>query len=278
MVNIHPRPEPPELSRPDLKGREADLERIRRALRLAERVLRPYTPGRVGFEEKSERGDPVTAADRAVDAALRESLPTGGEAWLSEETRDALTRLSVHRVWVVDPLDGTREFVEGLPEWCVSVGLVEGGVPVAGGVVNPATGERYVGSVETGVTLNGDPVRVSDRKSLEGAAVLASRSEVGRGEWDRYRDGPFEVRPCGSVAYKLARVAAGQADATWTLVPKNEWDVAAGVALVRAAGGTVVHRDGAEPTFNRPDTLLPDLVAGPDAFVGRLLEEVLAEE
>lgn len=278
MVNIHPRPDPPDLERPDQRGRTADLERINDALRLAARVLRPYTPGRVGFEEKSDRGDPVTAADHAVDVALRETLPTSGEGWLSEETRDDLSRVSVHRVWVVDPLDGTREFVEGIPEWCISVGLVEGGVPVAGGILNPSTGERIVGSLETGVTLNGESVEVSDRKAVEGATVLASRSEVGRGEWERFQDAPFEVVPCGSVAYKLGRVAAGLADLTWTLVPKNEWDVAAGAALVRAAGGTVIHRDGSEPAFNQADTELPNLLAGPDALLRSVLDETLTRE
>ena len=277
MTNIHARPDPLDLDRPDLRGRASDVERIRRALRLAARVIRPFTPGRVGFEEKSSRGDPVTAADHALDEALRETLPTAGEGWLSEETRDDLSRVSVHRVWVVDPLDGTREFVDGIPEWCVSVGLVEGGVPVAGGILNPATGERFVGSLETGVTLNGEPARVTDRKSLKDATVLASRSEVGRGEWERFDDAPFQVVPCGSVAYKLARVAAGLADATWTLVPKNEWDVAAGVALVRAAGGTAIHRDGSSPGFNRPDTELPNLLAGSDAVLRTFLDEILAD-
>lgn len=274
MVEFRSRPEPPELSRPALKDRRADVERIRSALRLAARVLRPYRAGSVGYDEK-EAGDPVTAADHALDAALREALPRRGEAWLSEETRDNLSRVSVHRAWIVDPLDGTREFVAGIPEWCVSIGLVEGGVPVAGGILNPDTGERVIGSLETGVTLNGEPVRVTDRRTLEGATVLASRSEISRGEWDRWEDAPFEVVPSGSVAYKLACVAAGLADATWTLVPKNEWDVAGGVALVRAAGGVAMHSDGSEPAFNRPDTKLPNLLAGPERLIRTLREKYL---
>lgn len=242
---------------------------------MAGRAIRPYTPGRVGFREKSERGDPVTAADHAVDRVLRERLPRPGEGWLSEETRDNPIRRSLHRVWVVDPLDGTREFVDGIPEWCISIGLVEGGVPVAGGILNAATGERVIGAPETGVTLNGDPVRVTGRAGLDGATVLASRSEVGRGEWDRFRDAPFEVVPCGSVAYKLARVAAGLADATWTLVPKHEWDVAAGVALVRAAGGAAIHADGTGPVFNRLDPRLPNLLAGPEPLIRDFRERYL---
>lgn len=259
-----------------MTDRQSDISRIREALEEADRVVRPFTPGDVDFERKEERGDPVTEADHALDAALREILPSEGEGWLSEETRDDRLRLERRRVWVVDPLDGTREFVEGIPEWCVSVGLLEDGAPVAGGIYNPATGELVVGSVETGVTYNGDPAGLTGRQTLDGARVLASRSEVRRGEWERFSDAAFEVVPCGSVAYKLALVAAGLADATWTLVPKHEWDVAAGAALVRAAGGVLLHADGSEPAFNRADPKLPNFLAGPEPLLGELSRRWLA--
>jgi myo-inositol-1(or 4)-monophosphatase len=109
--------------------------------------------------------------------------------------------------------------------------------------------------------LNGEPVGLSQRDTLEGALVLASRSEVDRGEWERFAGARFEVKAMGSVAYKLACVAAGLADATWTLVPKHEWDVAAGVALIRAAGGEVCTSRGERRRFNQAETLLPGLVA-----------------
>lgn len=249
--------------------RRSDLDRIARALDAAAEALEPYTPGAVAFEAKSERGDPVTEADLAVDGVLRRMLPVEGEGWLSEETADDPARLARKRVWVVDPLDGTREFVEGIPEWCISIGLLEDGVPVAGGVANPATGERVIGAVGHGI-VEGSAAGRPRASGLTGARVLASRSEVRRGEWDRaeYRD--VDVVPCGSVAYKLACVAAGLADATWTLVPKHEWDVAAGVALVRAAGLDVWLRDGSSPTFNRPRPLLPNLLAGSEDLVAAL--------
>jgi myo-inositol-1(or 4)-monophosphatase len=167
---------------------------------------------------------------------------------------------------VVDPLDGTREFVDGIPEWCISVGLLEGGRPVAGGIYAPPAGLLVVGSLETGVTRNGEPVGITGRDRLEGATILASRSEWSRGEWDRYQ-GAFTVVPCGSVAYKLAQVAAGSADGTWTLVPKHEWDVAAGAALVAASGGTLLHADGSRPRWNQPNPRLPDFLAGPEGLL-----------
>lgn len=242
-------------------ARAHDVALIREALRTAAEAIRPFTPGQVDFETKDERGDPLTAADLAADQVLKELLPQDGEGWLSEESADDLIRLECERVWVVDPIDGTREFVEGIPEWCISIGLLEGGVPVAGGIYNPVTDQMVVGSLETGVELNGVPAIVRDPGPDRTMTVLASRSEIRRGEWDRFERDGFAVQPCGSVAYKMGLVAAGLTDATWTLVPKSEWDVAAGAALVRAAGGEVTLADGEPPVFNKKRPKFPHFVA-----------------
>jgi myo-inositol-1(or 4)-monophosphatase len=244
----------------------AVLARIQAGLDAAVTILRSFRPGAVAAEAKAGGRGPVTEADRQVDEALARILPRDGEGWLSEESKDDQSRLSHQRVWAVDPLDGTKEFVEGVPEWCVSIGLVEEGRAVAGGIANPATGEYVLGAVGHGVTYNGRPARVSERQDLQGALVLASRSEVSRGDWDRYRGAPFTVQPMGSVAYKMALVAAGRADATWTLAPKHEWDVAAGVALVLAAGGRVRTLDGSPLVFNQKHPWLSGLAAYPDGL------------
>ena len=243
-------------------SRREDLERIGEALREAQDVLARFTPGEVAHRSK-QGGDPVTEADLAVNEVLQRILPCRGEGWLSEETADDAGRLGRERVWVVDPVDGTREFIEGIPEWCVSIGLVEGGRAVAGGICIPPTGQTVLGSLETGVTLDGSECRTRDLDDLVGAEVLASRSEFKRGEWKQFDGAPFSVKPTGSVAYKLALVASGLADATWTLVPKHEWDVAAGTALVTAAGGEVWTPDGSSPRFNREKPLLRGLLAAP---------------
>jgi myo-inositol-1(or 4)-monophosphatase len=257
----------------------ADLERIQAALAEALTILARFTPGEVAARRKSG-DDPVTEADTQVDAVLRRLLPREGEGWLSEETTDDHVRLERRRVWVVDPLDGTREFVEGIPEWSVSIGLVVEGEPVAGGICNPATGETILGAVGMGVTLNGRPAGVSRRDRLEGGTVVASRSEVKRGEWQGYRDAAFVLKPTGSVAYKLGLVAAGLADATWTLTPKHEWDVAAGVALVRAAGGVVVIGGGEseEGRFNRAKPKLSRMIAAPPALLPQIQAEIAWRE
>jgi len=251
----------------------AEVARIAEALDRAKTALQRFTPGEVASRRKAG-DDPVTEADTTVDALLRGLLPWDGEGWLSEETEDDLSRLGRRRVWVVDPLDGTREFVSGIPEWCVSIGLVVDGEAVAGGICNPATGETIVGARGFGVTLNGRPARVSGRRALAGARVVASRSEVKRGEWQGYREDLFEIRPTGSVAYKLALVAAGLVDATWTLTPKHEWDVAAGVALVLAAGGTVVAGSPEELRFNREKPKLSRLIAANPALLPKIEAEI----
>jgi myo-inositol-1(or 4)-monophosphatase len=240
--------------------RRDDLKRIKCALEAAAPLLLRFYSAGVKAEFKTT-GDPVTAADRAVNNLLWEMLARDGEGWLSEESTNDPSRLSKARVWVVDPLDGTREFIAGTPEWSVSIGLVERGQAVAGGICNPVTGEVILGSVETGIVEGGDARPVSSPAEGGMPRVLASRSEMSRGEWDRFKDAPLSIRPVGSVAYKLALVAAGRAEATWTFVPKNEWDVAAGVALVIAGQGVVTTLDGQAPVFNRPEPLLDGLIA-----------------
>jgi myo-inositol-1(or 4)-monophosphatase len=236
------------------------LERIQAALEASRAVFARFTPGAIETEYKVGH-DPVTEADRALDGVLRKHLLRDGEGWLSEESVDDPIRLQRSRVWVVDPLDGTREFVKGIPEFCVSIGFVENGRPMAGGIYNPATDETFLGSIDSGVTYNGKPALPSQRKTLEGALVLASRSEIKRGEWKTFENAAFTIRPMGSVAYKLALVSAGLADITFTLTPKNEWDVVAGAALVQSAGGFVSTLEKTNLTANRRNPLLSGLLA-----------------
>jgi myo-inositol-1(or 4)-monophosphatase len=245
------------------------LQRIQSALEAAQDVFSRYTPGAVAAEYKAGH-DPVTAADKTVDAVLREHLLRDGEGWLSEESVDDFTRLSKNRVWVVDPLDGTREFVAGIPEFCVSVALVENGRAIAGGVCNPATNEIFLGSLESGVTYNGKPASASQRTSLDGALVLASRSEVSRGDWKPFENASFRIRATGSVAYKLALVSVGLADATFTLSPKHEWDVAAGAALVESGGGFVSTLENLPLRCNQESPLISGLLACGSLLPGQL--------
>ncbi len=253
------------------------LARIQHALEAASTVVQQFAPGSFSVRDNGGR-DVVTEVDRAVSDVLHAELLRADEGWLSEEDVDDLRRLSKRVVWVVDPLDGTREFVDGIPEWAISVGLVIDGTAVVGGVCNPATNEIFLGGPNSGVTYNGRRAQPSSRTDLDGAVVLASRQEYKRGEWAQFEAKRIKIRQTGSVAYKLALVSAGLADATWTLSPKHEWDVAAGVALVKSAGGTVACiRDG-RLQFNQSKTLLPGLVASSNGIwesVIQIVDEAL---
>ncbi|MCI0498376.1 MAG: 3'(2'),5'-bisphosphate nucleotidase CysQ [Planctomycetales bacterium] len=247
------------------------VKRIEAALSAAREAMKNFTPGKIQSALK-EGGDPVTEADVLLDAILKKALLRDGEGWLSEETGDDLSRLGKSRVWIVDPLDGTREFIEGIPEWCISIAYVVDGFPQAAGICNPAANQTFLGIRDCGVTLNSRPVKISQRQTLNGATVLASRSEVKRGQWKLFENAPFKIIPTGSVAYKMACVAAGLYDATFTLVPKNEWDVAAGWLMVEAAGGKVLDKNARPRRFNQQNPLLDGLFAANSVVLGNLLD------
>lgn len=232
---------------------EIAVEAARRAGEAVERIWRGAD---FRVTHKADDKGPLTEADLASEAilldAIRSAFPDDGV--LSEESVDDASRLGRSRVWIVDPLDGTREFTMKLPEFVVSVGLAVDGRPTLGVLVNPATGDVYAGVVGRGATLNGSPIRVTDHREVDGARFLVSRSEFEKGWFDAWK-GRAEMKPLGSVAYKLGLVAAGQAEATFTPKPRNEWDLCGGVACLLAAGGRASDGSGADYGFNAPDPL-----------------------
>lgn len=231
-------------------SRTDDLRRIRHSLdSVAEMVSRRN--GRDISVKYSHNGDPVTSLDLDINRVILENLPTQGEGWLSEESRDNLDRLRSSRVWVVDPIDGTREFIDDIPEWCVSIALVEEHEAVAGGILNPSTGEMFLGSVETGLEIGSPRMPGDHSKKTAIPRMLVSRREYQQGKWKTFECPEMTVLPIGSIAYRLAQVAAGYVEATCTFEPRSEWDLAGGVALVRAAGGRVHTLDGTPVKFNQ---------------------------
>jgi myo-inositol-1(or 4)-monophosphatase len=239
-----------------------ELEHARTGALEAGKILRRHFRDG-GYEVGSKgRDNPVTSADLEADAALRDRLSRAfpDYGWLSEETADSAERLSRRRVWIVDPLDGTKEFIKGIPEFVIAIALAENGVPILGVTYNPIRRELFWGARGVGVHLDNQAAHVTTRGSIDGATVLASRSETSRGEWEAYKD-RVKIDPIGSVAYKLALVAAGRADATFTLTPKSEWDVAAGTALVTEAGGRITDLDGSELRFNKESVKLKGFIA-----------------
>jgi myo-inositol-1(or 4)-monophosphatase len=238
---------------------DGDLARLDVALQQASALLRRHSQGDRAFAMKSP-GNPVTAADTEVDALLRALLPQGDDAWLSEESVDDDRRLAARRIWVVDPLDGTRSFLAHQPEWSVSIGLLVDGEPALGGIANPTLDIAVLGGPGIGLTVRGDLAKVRPHNGAR-LQVLCSRTEWRDGDWPGLLGADIGVTPIGSVAWKLALVAAGVADATWTRRPKHEWDVAAGAALVLAAGGTVFRPDGAPLVWNQMPPRFPGFAA-----------------
>lgn len=243
---------------------DGTIEVVRRA---AHEVMSRYRSSQSVWDKDGDSNgprmtNPVTEADLAADAVLREGLLTllPGSGWLSEETVDEPSRLSRELVWIVDPIDGTREYVEGVDQFAISVALAEHGVPVLGVLLNPATDQLLCSVRGHGVTLNGQAVPRASARALTGATLLASRTESKRGEFEPFRE-RMNVRDVGSTAWKLGLVASGEGHAYFTRKPRNEWDIAAGVMLCREAGVVVTDLDGAEQLFNRPDPLVRGVVA-----------------
>lgn len=222
--------------------------------------------------------DPVSEADLAIDRQLRDALagnrPDYG--WLSEESADDKSRLDRRAVWIVDPIDGTRAFVQGREHFSVSVALSLDGAPVLAAVYAPATEEFYAAASGGGATCNGAAIRVSDRPELRSARILTSR-----GIFNRLRrqaempDADWFYR--NSIAYRLVLAAAGRYDASVTLSEKSEWDVAAGDLIVREAGGLATDMRGRRLVYNQPLPRLDSIVAAPPGLHGDLMTAIARE-
>jgi myo-inositol-1(or 4)-monophosphatase len=228
---------------------------------------------RDSYTIKEKGGDnPLTDADLASNdillARLRGAFPEHG--WLSEESVDDPGRLGQRAVWIVDPLDGTKEFTLGIPEFVVSVGMVVDGRAVLGVLYNPITDELFAGAEGQGVTFNRGIAGVSAHPALDGARIVCSRTEMKKGWFDQYLD-RVKLLPTGSVAYKFGLVAAGRAEATFTPQPRHEWDICAGVALVNAAGGRATDRHGKDYVFNLPRPLVDGVAATNGAIHAEIL-------
>ncbi|MCP2013336.1 myo-inositol-1(or 4)-monophosphatase [Deinococcus sp. HSC-46F16] len=244
-----------------------------RLAREAGRLLSLHLARGLTVEHKTSADDPVTAADREASdlilAGLRSAFPEDG--LLSEEAADDAARLGHERVWIIDPIDGTKEFTSGSPDYAVSIGLAVAGEPVLGVVYAPATDELFAGAVGLGVTRNGEPTGFAGRA---GYVVSVSDTEFQR---ELHACDLPGMAPSGSIALKLARIANGEADVTFSMSPRSEWDVAGGHALLRVLGGDLRRRDGRPIRYNSARPHLEQGIIGgrPDALAW--LEGELAE-
>ena len=213
---------------------------------------------------------PVSEADVAVDALLRERLLAIHDiGWLSEETEDDPARLQRDDLWVVDPIDGTRAYLEGSPDWAVSAALVRKGRPVVAALYVPVSDELFLSVAGGGATRNGDPIEVSAGAGLAGARLAGPSRRL---DALRRIEPTIEAVPrVPSLALRLARVAHGVLDATIAGPNSHDWDLAAADLLVHEAGGTVTSVTGQLPIYNRPDPIHDGLVAAGRARHAALL-------
>lgn len=212
-------------------------------------------------------GSPVTEADITVDTFLniRLSELVPAAAWLSEETADDASRLGRDLVWIVDPIDGTRAFLSGHPDWSIAVALLMDGEPLIGFVHAPAGGKAYEAVRGAGATCNGVPISVSPRADMTGARVTGPKpmyERLGRGVARNGEEGDFvRIDRVPSLALRVARVAEGSIDVGLVSSNARDWDLAAADLILREAGGTVCDLDGIPTTYNRTDPVHGELVA-----------------
>jgi myo-inositol-1(or 4)-monophosphatase len=208
-----------------------------------------------------DNSSPVSEADVAADRLLRARLlapdPTVG--WLSEESEDDCARISARQVYIVDPIDGTRAYLAGLPDWSVSAALVEEGRPVAAAIFAPARDEMFTAVAGQGAWRNGAKVEVSAGNALAGARVAGPRGFLDR--LDGTGAGLVAVPKVHSLALRLAWVAAGQLDAAFASGNSHDWDLAAADLLVHEAGGTLTTFTSRYLTYNRSRPVHGALIA-----------------
>ena len=218
---------------------------------------------------------PVTSADHAVNEILQDRLlgafPEDG--WLSEESPDTNARLTRSRVWIIDPIDGTKAFIRREPEFCISVALIEDGRPVLAAIFNPSTDELYTAQRGQGLRLNDKPRSTPVQSPAPHPIMALSPHELRLGRFTSV-EAHLAPRPMLSIAWAIALTASGAIHGVMTFEPENEWDVAAGALLIEEAGGVVRDVAGQPLRFNqstpRYDGFLAMAAGFPDTLASQL--------
>ena len=248
-----------------------DKTRLADIVREAGRIACSLWPGAGHALRSWEKapGDPVSDADLTVDRFLKHELgallPTA--AWLSEETLDDPARLDSDCIWVVDPIDGTRDFVRGRPGWAVSVALVRAGRPLIGMLSAPARGEEWRAVAGQGAWRNGERLQASTRAQLAGARVPSQ----GLAKADRML---HAVAQPNSIALRIAMVAADEADLVATMRWGYEWDIAAATLIAREAGAAIGDAFGRPLGFNKREPSAFGLVVSAPAIFPQAVNHI----
>ncbi len=252
-----------------------DLDLLIEASRAAGDVASRFWRTNQTVCQKDEDAGPVSEGDLAVNALLQERLTAArpGYGWLSEESEDDPARLGADTLFIVDPIDGTRAYVDGQETWAISIAVVTQGRPVAGVVYLPQRDKLYAAALGKGATLNGAAIQTGNRVDVEGAQVLAPKPVLEPRHWrGAVPQMKRNFRP--SLAYRLCLVAEGRFDAMLTFRPTWDWDVAAGTLIAEEAGAVVSDATGAPLRFNSPTGKSPNALAAPPALHAALMDRM----
>ncbi len=255
---------------------ESDLDLLIDAARQAGEIALHHKAKGLEVEHKPDGAGPVTQADFAVDRALHEALTLARPdyGWLSEETQDTPERLDRRRLFIVDPIDGTRSFVNGETTWAHSLAMVEDGVVTQGVVYLPEMDLLYSAATAQGALCNGDPLSVSDISDIHAARILATKPNMEPEHWRKDVPG-FARAHRPSLAYRLCLVAQGRYDAMLTFRPSWEWDIAAGALILSEAGATVTDRHGETLRFNNAVPQTAGVVGAGPALHAQIAENLV---
>jgi len=252
--------------------READLKLLLAAGEAAGEIAKRYFKANPEIWDKGDGQGPVTEADLVINRMLKAELlaarPDYG--WLSEESEDSTARLTAERVFIVDPIDGTRAFINGEKTFSHALAVVENGAVVAAVVHVPMKGLSYAATLGGGAQCNGAALNVSGQAEMAGATVLTRKPDLKPEHWLAPHGMAHHFRP--SLAYRLCLVAQGRFDVMLTLHPAWEWDVAAGDLIVREAGGMVTTTAGAPTRYNNAHPQLAGMVAGPEKLAENIIK------
>ena len=238
-----------------------DLEKISRdalfhaakiALDLKEKVLVKY----------KSQNQPVTQADIKIDDYLKSSfsIKTPNFGWLSEESCDDGSRLNSEFFWCLDPIDGTRSYINGKPEYTISLALLKNSNPLMGMILNPETEEFFFAKKKCGAFCNGKKISVNQKKNIDFCSYAISNSETKKlSEFSFIND--KNVVKMGSIAYKIALVAKGKIDVALSFTRKNDWDLAAASLIIEEAGGKIKKICGNDITYNTSDLRIDSVIA-----------------
>lgn len=244
----------------------SDLDLLTEAARAAGGIALRYWRKRPESWDKPGGAGPVTEADLAVNTMLHAELGAARPdyGWLSEETPDDAARLGCGRSFIVDPIDGTRAFIEGDESFAHSLAVAEAGRITAAVVYLPAKDALYAATETDGATLNGRPIRASGRVEAGQATLLTARPNLAAEHWKGGTPPPFRREFRASLAWRLCLVAEGRFDAMLSLRPTWEWDIAAGDLIARRAGARVTDRTGQAIAYNAAEPRAQGIIAAPE--------------